>query len=233
MTTTLQATDTKRDTFSALVPFAGFAGSWHSDAVDHAEEQLFSDSNGNPYNSLLDMFFDHASYGDVFQRYAENYVSILREKLELPSLVFEEMVSPRFYNFETDRIFASVSHQDLGRMMHAVRGEALARKVREMFTSRSGFRSSYPDDITEWPPTDEWDHNHVGAVLAAYADLVASDNWSAFEESIATGHSETGDLEDWLYSAADLTGQAAADLASIRCRLEEENYTHRLTPHAE
>jgi hypothetical protein len=226
MTTTLQATDTKRDTFSALVPFAGFAGSWHSEAVDHAEGQLFTDSNGNPYNSLLDMFFDHVSYGDVFQRYAENYVSILREKLELPSLTFEEMTSPRFYNFETDRIFASISRQDLARILALVFGERLKRKICEMFTSRSGFRSFYSNDMADWPSFDDWDHNHVGAVLAAYADMVASDDWLVFEESIATGHSETGDLEDWLYSAADFTGQAAADLASIRRRLEEENYTH-------
>jgi hypothetical protein len=224
MQTTLQATDTKRETFSALVPFAGFTETWHSEAVDHAEYQLFQDSNGRVYNSLLDMFFDHVSYGTVFQRYAENYVSILREYLELPSLTFEEIVSPRYYNFETDRIFASISRQDLGRMMHAVRGEPLDRKVREMFTSRSGFRSSYPNDITEWPPRDDWDHNHVGAVLAAYADMVVRGKWSALEESIAA--EQTDDLEDWLYSAADFTGQAAADLASIRRRLEEENYTH-------
>jgi len=233
MTTTLRATDTKRDTFSALVPFAGFAGSWHSEAVDHAEEQLFTDSNGDPYNSLLDMFFDHVSYGDVFRRYAESYVSVLREKLELPSLVFEEMVSPRFYNFETDRIFASVSLQDLGRMLYAVYREPLDRKVREMFTSRSGFCSFYPNDTAKWPPIDDWDHNHVGAILAAYADQIASDDWPAFEESIATGHLETSDLEDWLYSAADFTGQAAADLASIKRRLEEEDYTRRLASHAE
>jgi hypothetical protein len=233
MTTTLQATDTKRVAFSALVPFAGFAGTWHSDAVEHVEEQLFADSSGNPCNNLLDMFFDHVSYGDVFQRYAENYVSILREYLELPSLTFEEMTSPRYYNFETDRVFASISRQDLGRMMHAVRGEPLDRKARKMFTSRSGFCSFYPNDTSKWPPIDDWDHNHVGAVLAAYADQIASDDWSAFEESIATGHLETSDLQDWLYSAADLTGQAAADLASIKRRLEEENYTRRLIPHTE
>lgn len=225
MTTILQTTDTESDTFSALVPFAGFAGTWHSEAVDHAEEQLFSDSSGSPYNSLLDMFFDHVSYGDVFQRYAENYVSILRQKLELPSLVFEEMTSPRFYNFETDRIFASISRQDCDRMMLAVGGEDLDRKVREMFTSRSGFCSFYPNDTAKWPPVADWDHNHVGAILAAYADKAASGNWSAFEESIATEHFGTSDLEDWLYSAADFTGQAAADLASIKRRLEEESHT--------
>lgn len=225
MRTTLQTTDTKRDTFSALVPFAGFAGTWHSEAVDHAENQLFQDSNGWVYNSLLDMFFDHVSYDDVFQRYAKSYVSTLRELLELPSLTFEEMVSPRFYNFETDRIFASISRQDLGRMLLAVRGEPFDRKVREMFTSRSGFRSFYPNDLAEWPSVADWDHNHVGAVLAAYADKVASDDWPALEESIAAEHIESGDLEDWLYSAADFTGQAAADLASIRHRLEVENYT--------
>lgn len=232
MTTLLQTTDTERDTFFALVPFAGFAGTWHSESVDYAEEQLFSDSSGKVYNNLLDMFFDHVSYGDVFQRYAENYVSILRQELELPSLVFEEMISPRFYNFETDRIFVSISRQDFDRMMLAVGGESLDRKAREMFTSRSGFCSFYPNDTAKWPPVDDWDHNHVGAVLAAYADLIASGDWSAFEESIATEHFGTSDLEDWLYSAADFTGQAAADLASVKRRLEEESYTHRLTSHA-
>lgn len=233
MRTTLQTTDTKRDTFSALVPFAGFAGTWHSEAVDHAENQLFQDSNGRVYNSLLDMFFDHVSYDDVFQRYAKSYVSTLRELLELPSLTFKEMVSPMFYNFETDRIFASISRQDLTHTLALVSGERLEQKVREMFTSRPGFCSFYPDNMAGWPPFDDWDHNHVGAVLAAYADMIASGDWPAFEESVASGHHEASDLEDWLYSAADFTGQAAADLASIRRRLEEEDRTHQLILHGQ
>lgn len=217
-----------RPLFSSLVPFSGFYCSWHDSAIGQAEEQMFSDDSDNLLDNLHDIFFCHTNFRSVHERYAENYVSILRDKLSLPSLAFEELVCPRFYNFETDRIFASVSSDDLAKMLRAVLGPRLDAKLRKLFTSHSGFIPSYPNSLALWPDTDQWDHNHVGAIMEAYADSIAEadgSTWDSIEESIAADHSSTGDLEDWLYRAADFTGQAAADLASIKRRLQEESPT--------
>lgn len=211
----------KRETFSALVPFQGFYYSIHHDNIEEAEQQMFCDSNGSySYDNLHDLFYQHVNYRDVRERYAREYVACMRDLLELPSLQFEEVVSPRFYNFTTDRIFAAISRADLAKVLRAVRGKRLNEQIHEMFTSRPGFCSFYPNDLATWPRVADWDHNHVGAALAAYIKLL--DPKDRFAESISSDLIGGCDIEDWLYGAADHVGQAAADLASIKRRLEED-----------
>lgn len=185
------------------------------------EERLLSDSNGECYGNLAEIFFHHVNYGQVFQNYAKAYVEFMAkyEDIQLQSLTFEEMVSPREYNFTTDRIFASLSRKDLANILWAVKGKPLNDMVAEMFTSRSGFASGYPNQVSKWPRIEEWDHNQVGAALAAYCKLMDPTNGceKEFIDSLFTDST----VEEWLYEAADPKGQAAADLASLKRQFEE------------
>lgn len=204
-------------TFSTLIPFSGFYYSIHSDILDTEENQMFSDSDEvETYDNLADIFYAHVNYSKVREEYARFYVNCLKDEIGLQFMEFEEMLSPREYNFETDRVFASVSRSDLLKMFHDVMGTVLDETIREMFTSRSGFISYYSNDINEWPPIDEWDHNQVGAVLAAYLKK----NHSDFEEKIVETIQGDGSVFSFLYDSADFMGQAAADLASLKRRLK-------------
>lgn len=193
----------KRQTFSALLPFSGFYCSWHSEAIDYAEEALLSDSNGDPFGpAISDLFYDEVDYAEVHDQYAKTYTAELADRLGLPSLTYEERVSPREYNFQTDRIFATLSRSDLRKVLCTVRGERFRQKIRDWFTSRDGFCSSYPNRLSDWPPVDQWDHNHVGAALSAYADAVTADQWGATEADIAADLDSDGTLYEWLSQAA-------------------------------
>jgi hypothetical protein len=208
----------KRETFSTFVPFTGFYYSIHNDIIDGEEERLFHDVNGDPYSNLLEIFFDHINYRNAYKEYAKLYVDVAKQITGLDSLQFEEMTSPREYNFQTDRIFASLSRSDLVKMLKAVRGEKLNKKIEEMYSSRSGFISFYPNHVSAWPRVEEWDHNHVGAVFSAYLEL----EHPGLEDKAAEEIYSDGSVSDILYQAADYTGKSAVDVASIKYRLEED-----------
>jgi hypothetical protein len=204
---------TKRESFSVLVPFAGFYDSGHSAYIDYTEEQLFSGDSGEILSDkLYEMFYQNVSYSYVYSKYAEAYVQALSEELKIP-LNFEEMVKPREYNFETDRLFATTDRASLARMLHAVRGERLNNKIAEWFTSRSGFISHYPNHISQWPCIDEWDHNHLGCVLSCYIDKLFDDQQIKDEQAIAEEYIDSTTIEEWLDEATALDSESAKKAA--------------------
>lgn len=142
--------------FSSLIPFSGFYGSIH-------------DSYMNDVLEMRECTESDIDWVTVHEEYSKEYVKKLAEWMNI-SLEYEELVSPREYNFMSDRIFAKISRSDFAKILCAVRGSTLNNKVREMFTSRSGFISHYPNRISEWGRISTWDHNQIGAVLAAYVD---------------------------------------------------------------
>jgi hypothetical protein len=197
--------------FSAQVPFAGFYGSWHQQLIDDAEEQLFQGDSGDvDHPDLYKMFWSHLPDSVVRERYARQFVAELAKSIGIP-LEFEEMVSPREYNFQTDRVFAKVSRADLAKMLRAVRGSRLNAEIRERFTSCSGFCSSYPNSISRWPRIADWDHNHVGTVLACYVQKLRDEGDAPSEEDLVSEWN-SGDcmVEGWLADAA--TGPSARAL---------------------
>jgi len=191
----------KPETFSSLIPFAGFYYSPHSDQIEHEEEMLFTCSQGEHKQHLADYFFEDVNYNGVYDLYTKEYVKLLAEELGI-KLEWEEMVRPTYYNFQTDRLFARISRSDLAKIFRKVRGDRLNRKVREMFTSRDGFISHYSNNVRDWGRIAEWDHNQVGAVLAAYVD---SDTELSVRDRIA----ESDTVPSALYAWAGPLGLAA------------------------
>lgn len=210
--------------FLTTLPFNGFYYSVHSQVIDDAQDSLCEDSNGNPYGNILKILEDHVDWAQVFRDYSKEYVAWFSQRYDftLP-LIFDELRSPKYYNFETDRIFAYIGRRDLARMLCSVRGECLNRAIKERFTSRPGFISYYPSNIKDWPPVRDWDHNHVGTVLAAYVEQRnIHPEWNPELEAAESLFEYTSDI---IYTAADFIGQAAIDLASLKRRIEEEQFS--------
>lgn len=92
---------------------------------------------------------------------------------------FEQMTSPREYNFETDRLFVSMPLYILAKIRKAVDTTVLAAAFKERFTSRSGFISHYENTVPD-KPLAEWDHNEAGTLIATAigADF---DDWGIYE----------------------------------------------------
>lgn len=93
---------------------------------------------------------------------------------------FTDMTSPKFYNFETDRLFATCSAAFVKRLWKRSKADdhkTLSRVIRDRFTSYDGFRSHYANDLDSWPrDLSEWDHNELETLLLACLELADADD---------------------------------------------------------
>lgn len=182
---------TKRIRLNVNLPFDGFYGSWYGDALDTEETQWVEYEeteretgeiahppelrlNGQ---ELAELLMRHTDYGKAQRQIAEDYVEafneVASEALGLSlGLTFEAMVSPRYYNFSTDRVFADIDlkvMRELFRQSAAENHETLAGVIKGRFTSYDGFSSFYETDLAVWlaKPLRDWDHNELGTLLVA------------------------------------------------------------------
>jgi len=193
---------TKDDKILTTIPFTGFYESWHSAMIDDAVEGTFDhDGTGVPHPDYVDAWWE-VNYQAVYQTYARWYTEQLGNELDIPSLEFESLSSPREYNFTTDRIFAWIGRQDLTRLLLQISLRDLQLKVHERFTSRDGFTSWYENSLAHWPRcVGEWDHNQIGTILEVVCDSESySGEWGSEDEfNIMEPVRDNGYIEDLIH----------------------------------
>lgn len=163
---------------SALIPFSGFYGTWHDDEFDNTLEMMFDPEGcGADYAApLAARFWETIDWRAAQTAYAREYVEQFAHALGFKFCEFEEMVSPREYNFTTDRMFAKFDSAELAALFKDPEIRKETDKVAaEMFTSRSGFSSFYSPDVESWGDLEEWDYNQIGALLRAAANVRLAD----------------------------------------------------------
>lgn len=164
------------------IPFCGFYDSWASGIMDRDEENELEyafeglhrcSQNEKEYDRLQKVYGDLIMSGVDYQKgrldIARQYVNQAERELETP-LTFSELDSPREYNFSTDRIFCTAKLGDLKKLMNAIPKEAIAKEVKERFTSYDGFCSHYSNDYDNWlaEGVENFDHNQWETVIRAY-----------------------------------------------------------------
>lgn len=175
------------------IPFSGFYYSIHDDEMDQALKQEFTDCQGNENEGLSYRAWDSMKWGNVRNEYAKEYVDNFAHEFCIKSLLFESMQSPREYNFSTDRIFCNIDYAEFCGIVKTFDLAAFAAFVRKRFTSRDGFISFYPAELSEWGNIESWDYNQCGTALEFYA-IQESDGefdkwkeWAIMEESLCNG----------------------------------------------
>ena len=180
----------------STIPFDGFYESFISDDIDHQigqqiewdtdiydlnedEQQVLDDS----YLSVNRSYF----YNQIAEDYTNFYIEILNRRLKGFTLKakFNLITSPREYNFETDRIFIEIEENhaiDFIKYIIKNYKKELENKIKERFTSRSGFWSHYKNGLDLWTNDySEWDHNQIGTCFELF-DLEEEDiNYSLRE----------------------------------------------------
>jgi hypothetical protein len=175
------------------IPFEGFYESKHSGELDSVEERFINyeieerRENLEP-EELGDLIYRSANYSIAFDHIARAYVTYfndyIKEEYEIDlELKFESMQSPREYNFETDRIFCHISQEKAQLLFDNTSTPALRQAIHDRFTSRSGFISSYPNRLENWPISiEEWDHNQLGTLLVALLSDAEDYDWKIWED---------------------------------------------------
>lgn len=152
----------------------------------------FSGTYNNGYFDDIEGFKDwDCDFKKVLNDFAKQYVSYWNEEFEYATevdlgLVFEEVDSPKEYNFYTDRIFATIPQtgwRKLARVIITPEGnKAMTRVAKERHTSYSGFASFYDPDWLCWGPVIGWDHNQLQTLLFAVMDLYGVDERTLEDE---------------------------------------------------
>lgn len=179
--TTQSMIPAKRDTemLSVCIPFTGFYGTLWEDDIDQAVNSYFDYEGDGEEGHFNDENFDACDFHAIQVEYCKQYVQAFANHIEhLTGIAcefeFEQMDSPKYYNFETDRIFAKLSIATLGKLLaYSKSNNCLCDAIKERFTHRDGFISSYSNDCEKWAekPLASWDHNELGTILEAIVDV--------------------------------------------------------------
>ena len=194
--------------FEATVPFAGFYGVHDESLSDFFAHEFLNDALNvdGCVERLLDEIDGGVDWKQVYNDYAKSYVKALSEELDLP-LVFDKLCSPREYNFSTDRILCSLSQAGLTQLSSRIDPVKFAIKVKDDFTSRSGFSSYYSSDAGSWGAIETWDHNQIGCAIASLLD-----DWTFKNElDLMEDYRCNGFFAEWIYNATSQEGRKAMD----------------------
>jgi hypothetical protein len=167
----MEAVIDMKDSLEVSVPFQGFNSTIHEDCISgkvaafHDLDDIFD---------MQDVVYAAIDWHKVKREYAKQYLEEFEYRLYVGydikiSLEFASIVSPREYNFTNDRLYATISKEDIMTLRDNVDVSALDRLIRQTFTSRSGFISFYPNRLFEWgEDVLTWDANQLGTLLEAF-----------------------------------------------------------------
>lgn len=188
-----------KNKYSTVIPFTGFYETWHMQAIDDAELSYF-DVEGTGDTDCLPENIYLCNYASAFPEYAKEYVSSFQEYFNAATELdinfsFEALVSPKEYNFTTDRIFCDISGTDLQKIWQYVTTPQaitiLKAEIEEQCTSRSGFASFYTNQLEKWilKGWENFDHNEIGILLDAALKVaeVEIDDYEIMESARCNG----------------------------------------------
>jgi hypothetical protein len=180
---------------TAALPFAGFYGSRHDAELDYSLEAMFSNDQGDPNPGLSDRVISACHWSSVHRAYAKEFAESLCQEVGIRHARFESMDSPKFYNFETDRVFVELPLEEVKRMMHETSTASLDLVATERHTSRSGFISFYSPDWRIWGDVTSWDHNQLQTLVEAH---IRDMQGELEEASLMENARGNGRMEDWI-----------------------------------
>ena len=180
----------------STIPFDGFYESFISDDIDHQIGQQIEwdtdiyDLNEDEQQILWDSYLSinrSYFYYQIAEDYTNFYIEILNRRLKGFTLKakFNLLTSPREYNFETDRIFIEIEENhaiDFIKYIIKNYKKELEKKIKQRFTSRSGFWSHYKNGLDLWTQDySEWDHNQIGTCFELFFELFDFDELYFYE----------------------------------------------------
>lgn len=220
--------------------FPGFFESSLDDGLDSALEQnadWYADENEFEPSATAEEFTDAAyhvadwrkAYIMVAREWLEQFENMVHTETGLAlHLEFDEVNSPREYNFRTDRVIATIPADVLRAMRERVKPETWAAVLAEHFKSRSGFISFYPHDPEAYARKDAalFDPNEAMALIDAFMrDNVDTGSYSNLGEWLSW------EIEDTLHSnnVFEDAFWTAAPMGEIEARIRQDREEEKET----
>jgi len=190
----------KTETF--LPGFGGFYGSIHEFNDDSIQEEDILESLEGDYaieipRGVIDLDdFSDVNYKEYSQDYSKAYVDCVEEFLNdngvTTKFVYQNLYSPREYNFTNDSINVEVEYipEEIIKLIEENKDE-FDEYIGKTYTSRSGFTSSYSSDGDEWleeVKKDGFDEHKLGACLEFILELYDFSELECSEETRESGN---------------------------------------------
>lgn len=154
--------------------FKGFYGSFYDSDIEQKETD-WVDYLNDEYDLDVDELHLDFNYKGYYDDCAECICeAVCEELIELgliKSYKYESLVSPKYYNFRNDSINVEFkfSIENKVRIAQYIKEhwDAFKDYLKKHYTSRSGFISSYSNDIADWLKiSDSLEHSHKsGSIL--------------------------------------------------------------------
>lgn len=138
-----------------IINFGGFYHSIHSELIDQiVTDYICTDNEDNFDQKMYDNFNWKEAHEKYCIEYLDKFEDWLTDELELketPQIEFKELISPRFYNYTTDKIAAVISEENAQEICQAVINsedykEEFEEYLKERTTAVSGYILFYTFD---------------------------------------------------------------------------------------
>ena len=157
-----------------LPVFNGFYNTLFENIIDNATE--FAIDNYNEQNNTLLNYDDfNFNYNLIMSEICKDAVLKIEEKLnEIGincSIIYENLISPREYNFSNDSINIEINFKKFSQVIEILEQnfDSFSHYIKEHYTSRDGFISSYSSYASDWikdlRENSENEAHKVGEVL--------------------------------------------------------------------
>lgn len=189
------------------VPFQGFYNSIHSLNIDNAFEQEHTDDGGELDTDACQELHDTTDMQKVYVEYAKHYVEQLNSELQF-DLTFNQLHSPREYNFETDTIEVLIAEDDLDvmfKVLCAKYNKELRAFIANELEPRDGFIPHYSNDLNDWLDDCNYEPSALATPQITLLLAVYISECTDFDEAhLMDDVNSNGYLTDWIYAAVKL-----------------------------
>lgn len=152
---------------------------YYNNPIDIIEnEQLKTKIEAIPKDKLLPILGDlvwryddtpNENYNKFNRQHVIDFCAIIKQEYGIdlkPHLDSIKMSSPKYYNFETDRLFCDVSFNAI-KTLYEENKTQCDDYIFNRMKPRSGFIPFYSNNTNEWGEFEDWDFNQWGLVLEA------------------------------------------------------------------
>ena len=157
-----------------LPVFNGFYNTLFEDILDSTTDNAIEYYNEQNNTNLVYDDFDF-NFNSIMKEISQDAVSKIEDKLnEIGincTIIYENLVSQREYNFSNDSINIEINFKKFSRVIEILEQnyDSFSQYIKEDYTSRSGFISSHSSYASDWMEdlkNDAENETHkVGAVL--------------------------------------------------------------------
>lgn len=174
-----------------LPVFSGFYGTiWETDGAE--EQELYEINSQRKKNGKESIEWDAVKWS--YEEYRETVVKGITRRIEkdlkkmglVSGITFQELRSPREYNFANDSINIEIQITKTNtKKIYAYLNSHIAEfsaYLKDKYTSYDGFFSSYSNNLSAWLGGDTLGHGHkLGSVLQF---ILWNENGKDYEQSI-------------------------------------------------